>query len=81
MLVKFFRNSGRSITQMYNYLLGENNDREHVRLLVGDVQLSKDIIHQMNFSNKYTMGCLSFQEQNIPEPQKYELMQDFENRC
>ena len=79
MLVKFFRNSGRSpITQMYNYLLGENNDREHVRLLVGDVQLSKDIIHQMNFSNKYTAGCLSFQEQNIPEPQKYELMQDFE---
>jgi hypothetical protein len=47
-------------------------------LLVGDVQLSKDIIHQMNFSNKYTAGCLSFEEQNIPEHQKYELMQNFE---
>jgi hypothetical protein len=34
MLVKFFRNSGRSpITQMYNYLLGKNNDREHVRFV------------------------------------------------
>ena len=79
MLVKFFRKSGRSpITQMYNYLLGKDNDREYARVLTGDVQLSKDIIHQMDFTNRYTAGCLSFEEENIPEHQKFELMQDFE---
>lgn len=79
MMVEFFKESGKKpITKMYNYLLGENRDRKHARLLLGDIELSKKIIHQFNSKNKYTAGCLSFEESNIPENQKYELMNSFE---
>lgn len=79
MMVEFFRESGKKpITKMFNYLLGENRDREHARLLLGDIELSKKIIHQFDSENKYTAGCLSFEESNIPENQKYELMNSFE---
>lgn len=79
MIVEFFKESGKKpITKMFNYLLGENRDREHARLLSGDIDLSKKIIHQFDSENKYTAGCLSFEESNIPESQKYELMNSFE---
>lgn len=79
MMVDFFKGSGKKpISKMFNYLLGENRDRKHARLLLGDIDLSKKIIHQFDSENKYTAGCLSFEESNILESQKYELMSSFE---
>lgn len=82
MMVKIFTKPDakrqRTISNMYNYLLGRDRNRKHARLLLGDVDLSKRLIHQYQSENKFTSGCLSFTETNIPENQKYELMHSFE---
>ena len=84
MIVEFFQKSGKTPpVAMYRYLLRLRNqdtdeDRAQVRLLAGDINLSKQIIHDMNFATKYTAGCLSFAEPDLPTATKYALMQDFE---
>ena len=81
MIVKFFNNRGRgSATASRNYL--ERNSlpdlKEHQRLLKGDMTLTAEIAENLNFKNKYTVGCLYFEEENIDEKNKYEIMESFE---
>lgn len=81
MIVKFFKVSGgsRGASNSMNYLLGQNRDREGARLLQGDPDLSIAIADGSGFKTRYTVGCLSFEEENIPEDQKREVMASFEN--
>jgi hypothetical protein len=79
MVVKFFGNKKGGSTASIDYLLNERKSKGTARLLQGDQQLTRDIINSLNFKQKTTVGCLSFEEKNISEDLKYKLMADFEN--
>lgn len=79
MVVKFFGNKKGGSTASIDYLLNERKSKGTARLLQGDEQLTRDIINSLNFKQKTTVGCLSFEEKNISEDLKYKLMADFEN--
>jgi len=84
MLVKFFSRptkkdgtKGGSPKLSINYLL--DKPEEQVKVLAGHPELSKELAEGLLFENKYTVGCLTFEEANIPEKQKYEIIQRFED--
>lgn len=79
MLVKFFGSrGGGSPKASIDYLLGKDRAREGARVLSGDPELSLAIANNIERKQKYTVGCLSFEEENILEAQKIELMESFE---
>jgi len=78
MIVKFFK-SNNNPKATINYLCGKERDREQSRLLEGDIELSLRVAESLEFSNRYTVGCLSFEEDNIQEEQKREIIERFEN--
>lgn len=61
------------------YLLGRDGMREDATLLRGDPQQIQDLCDSSPFTKKYTSGVLSFEENDIPELQKQELMDSFES--
>jgi len=78
MLVKFFKNKGGgSPNASMAYLL--KKQPEHIRILQGNPRFSRLIANDLSFKNKYTVGCLSFEEDNISEVQKWEIMDHFED--
>lgn len=78
MIVKMFAGGG-SAKNSADYLIGKKHDREEARELRGDIRLTQAIAEQANYSQQVTVGCLSFEEKNIPENQKIELMDKFED--
>lgn len=78
MIVKFFahRKEGNPQAAM-DYLLDKPEGM--ARVLLGNPRFSQKIAQGLSFKNKYTVGCLSFEERDIPEPQKFELMSAFED--
>lgn len=79
MIVKFIgKRGGGSAAATMDYLLGKNRDRAKVTLLSGDPELTQRIADNLNFQNRYTVGVLSFEEKNLEEVQKQEIMQSFE---
>ncbi len=79
MVVKFFANKKGGSAKAVNYLLNEREQQGTARVLKGDPDLTRQIINDINFKQKTTVGCLSFEEKNISDDMKYQLMQDFEN--
>jgi len=84
MFIKFFSrpikrdgSKGGSPNRSMNYLL--DKPEEQVKVLAGNPELSKELAEGLIFENKYTVGCLTFEEPNIPEKQKYEIIQRFED--
>lgn len=77
MIIKFFK-SNNNPKGTIDYLTGKNRDRDKAKLLKGDIDLSLKIAESLEFSNRYTTGCLSFEESNIPENQKKEIIDRFE---
>ncbi|MDI2113954.1 relaxase/mobilization nuclease domain-containing protein [Commensalibacter nepenthis] len=78
MIVKFFphpKGGGNPLTSM-GYLL--KKDEHEVQILQGNPRLSVDVAQGLDFKNKYTVGCLSFEEATIPNAHKQEIMQKFE---
>jgi hypothetical protein len=61
-----------------NYLLGENRDREGARLLRGHPDRTVMLIDSLEFRQKYVSGVLSFEESDIPEDQKQQIMDSFQ---
>ncbi|WP_271829589.1 relaxase/mobilization nuclease domain-containing protein [Commensalibacter communis] len=59
-----------------DYLLKKHKDE--VQVLQGNPRLSVDVAEGLDFKNKYTVGCLSFEERNINDVYKHEIMQKFE---
>ena len=78
MVVKFFANKKGGSSKAIDYLLNERREQGTARLLKGDEQLTRDIIKDINYKQKTTVGCLSFEEKSINEDLKYKLMADFE---
>ena len=79
MIVKFLGNKGGgSAGATIDYLLGEDRDRFGAFLLSGDPELTQRLADNLDFQNRYTVGVLSFEEANLEEQQKQEIMQSFE---
>ena len=78
MVVKFFGNKKGGSTASVDYLLNEREEAKTARTLQGDPELTKSLIRSIERKQKVCVGCLSFEEANIPEADKYKLMADFE---
>lgn len=78
MVVKFFSNKKGGSVKALDYLLNHREKDGTARVLVGDEQLTRNIINSISFKHKVCVGCLSFEEQNIDEDLKYKIMSDFE---
>jgi len=84
MLIKFFKRptkvisggNGGSPRASMNYLLSKKEGE--FRILQGNTELSVGLAEAMESANPYTVGCLSFEESNIPEEDKKAIMQRFE---
>lgn len=80
MIVKFFANRGSgSPKASIDYLRGKNQDRELATVLRGDPDLTQRIAEASEFKNRYTVGCLSFEERDLPLKSKREIMEKFES--
>jgi len=83
-LIKFFKRppkrtnggKGGSPRASMDYLL--NKPENEFRILQGHTELSVGLAEAMESANPYTVGCLSFEEANIPEEDKKAIMQRFE---
>ena len=84
MIVKFFKHGTGKSAGVFDYLLKDKNQPDGVRLeadvLKGDVEIQKMLIDSLPFKNKYTSGCLSFEEapDQVSDEQKEKLMKSFE---
>lgn len=78
MVVKFFSNKKGGSVKALDYLLNHREKDGTARVLIGDEQLTRNIINSIYFKHKVCVGCLSFEEKNIDEDLKYKLMGDFE---
>lgn len=79
MIVKFLPNKGGGTCKAtMNYLLGRKGDREHAKVLQGDPKLTQQLADSLEFKHKYTVGVLSFEESDLDDRQKREIMADFE---
>ena len=78
MVVKFFGNKKGGSGASVDYLLNEREEAKTARTLKGDPKLTKELIRSIERKQKVCVGCLSFEEKNIPEADKFKLMKDFE---
>lgn len=79
MIVKFFAKSGKGGSSgVLDYMLGKDRDREDAKVIRGDADISAALIDQSLFERKYTSGCLSFEEEDIDQEIKDDLMETFE---
>lgn len=82
MICKFFKNKKGNLGGLpsLDYLLNPQRVKKGTaKILQGDEILTREIIKSLDFKQKVCVGCLSFEEQNIDENTKKELMQSFEN--
>ncbi len=81
MLVKFWgtNQGGDDGDGSVNYLLNERVEQGTAKVLKGDANLTKSLLLSLTQKHKACVGCLSFEEPNINESLKYELMESFEN--
>ena len=61
-----------------DYLLGKERDRPGATVRRGDPEATVALIDQLKFSHRYTSGCLSFAEADMPTSDKEEIMDGFE---
>lgn len=78
MIVKFFNRGSGGGAGPVDYLLGKERDRELATLNQGDPDEIINLINSCEFTQKYKSGCLSFEEENLPQAHKDKIMADFE---
>lgn len=79
MVVKFFSDKKGGGIGSLNYLLDKKRvEQGTAKILSGDEHITRDLVMSMSQKHKTCVGCLSFEEANIDESTKKELMQDFE---
>ncbi len=81
MLVKFWgiNQGGGDGDGSVNYLLNERVEQGTAKVLKGDANLTKSLLLSLTQKHKACVGCLSFEESNINDGLKYELMESFEH--
>ena len=78
MIVEFFKRGRGKSSGPIDYFLGKNRDREHAKLLSGDLEEVAELIDSSPYVKKYTAGCLSFFEDDLSDSKKKNLMAAFE---
>ena len=78
MIVQFFNRGKGGGAGSVDYLLGRDRRREDARLLRGNADETIALIDGSTYAKKYTSGCLSFEESNLSEARKQQLMDSFE---
>ena len=78
MIVEFFKRGKGKSSGPIDYFLGKNRDREHAKLLSGDLEEVAELIDSSPYVKKYTAGCLSFFEDDLSDSKKKNLMAAFE---
>lgn len=79
MIVKFLSNKSGGGSGSIDYALSPDRvANKTARVIKGDEHMTRDLIATMSKKQKTTFAVLSFEEANIPEEQKRELMRDFE---
>jgi hypothetical protein len=78
MLVKFMSRGKGGGSGPIDYLLGKDRNREQATVIRGNPEQTRELIDSLDFKTKYTSGVLSFEEKDIPEHQKQELMDELE---
>ncbi|QTP06426.1 relaxase/mobilization nuclease domain-containing protein [Helicobacter pylori] len=80
MLVKFWgiNQGGGDGDGSVNYLLNERVKQGTARVLKGDANLTKNLLLSLTQKHKACVGCLSFEEPDIDENLKHELIESFE---
>ena len=79
MIVKFFASKTGGSVASIDYLLDKRTEQNTARILQGDEKTTRNLIKSMEQKHKACVGCLSFEESNIDEKLKFEIMQSFEN--
>lgn len=77
-IVKFHRHGNGNAKGAKEYLLGKDGQREGARVIRGDVNLVTDLANSLKFKQRYTSGVLSFEEPDISEALKSQIINDFE---
>ena len=78
MIVEFFKRGRGKSSGPIGYFLGKNFDREHAKLLSGDLEEVAELIDSSPYVKKYTAGCLSFFEDDLSDAKKKNIMAAFE---
>ena len=78
MLVKFHNRGKGAGSGPVDYLLGKDRNRELASVLRGDPEQTKELIDSLHFAKKYTSGVLTFEESDLHDSQKQELMNELE---
>ncbi|EBH8946429.1 relaxase [Salmonella enterica subsp. enterica serovar 6,7:b:-] len=78
MIVKFNSRGAGAGSGPVNYLLGKERDREQAKTLRGDPERVKTLIDTCDFARTYTSGVLSFEETDLPDSDKQQLMDELE---
>ena len=79
MIVKFLSNKSGGGSGSIDYALSPDRVANKTAMVIkGDEHMTRDLIATMTKKQKTTFAVLSFEEANIPEEQKRELMRDFE---
>nr|WP_033775396.1 relaxase/mobilization nuclease domain-containing protein [Helicobacter pylori] len=80
MLVKFWgiNQGGGDGDGSVNYLLNERVKQGTAKVLKGDANLTKSLLLSLTQKHKACVGCLSFEETDIDENLKHELIESFE---
>ena len=78
MIVEFFKRGTGGSTGPIDYFLGKDRDREHAKILSGDLEEVAELIDSSPYVKKYTAGCLSFYEDDLSDAKKKALMAAFE---
>lgn len=78
MIVKFNSRGAGAGSGPVDYLLGKERDREQAKTLRGDPERVKTLIDTCDFARTYTSGVLSFQEKDLPDADKQQLMDELE---
>jgi len=78
MLVKVFSRGTSGSRGVMDYMLGKERDRAGARVLRGNPRQTADLIDSLTFKRRYTSGCLSFEETNLTDDVKTQLMDEFE---
>ncbi len=78
MLVKFWGNKKGGSESSIDYLLDERFEVGTARILKGNAELTRNLINTLTQKHKTCVGCLSFEESNIAEHLKQEIIEGFE---
>ncbi|MFH7350164.1 relaxase/mobilization nuclease domain-containing protein [Acinetobacter variabilis] len=78
MIVEFFKRGTGGSTGPIDYFLGKDKNREHAKILSGDLEEVAELIDSSPYVKKYTAGCLSFYEDDLSDANKEALMAEFE---